>query len=120
MGVRAIRGAITIDNNTKQEIYEATEELLNEIIKSNEIQQNDIISIIFTVTKDITAAFPAYAARKMGFTNIPLMCSHEMDVPGSLKKCIRILLHFNTEKSLDEVTHVYLKGAKILRPDLAK
>ena len=120
MGVRAIRGAITIENNTKQEIYDATEELLTEIIKSNEIQYDDIISIIFTVTKDITAGFPAYAARKMGFTNIPLMCSNEMDVPGSLKKCIRVLLHFNTEKSLDEIKHVYLKGARVLRPDLAK
>jgi len=117
--VRAVRGAITVEENTKEEIYKATNELLAEIVKRNDIKNDEMISIIFSVTKDLDAAFPATAARQAGFNDVPLMCTNEIDVPNSLKKCIRILLHFNTDKQNSEIKHVYLKGAKILRPDIA-
>ena len=120
MSVRAVRGAITVEENREQDIYSSTEELLNEILKANNIEIHDIISIFFTVTRDLTAAFPATAARKMGLSLVPLMCANEIEVSGSLKKCIRIMMHFNTSKGLDEIVHVYLKGAKILRQDLVK
>lgn len=118
MLVRAIRGATTVDNNIEFEILENTEELLKAISLRNDINQDDIISIIFSLTKDLNAAFPAVAARRMGWTNVALMCTNEVEVPGSLEKCIRVLVHINTEKSNEDIKHVYLKGAKVLRPDL--
>lgn len=117
--VRALRGATTVNNNDSNEILEETKILLTDIVEKNNINEDDVISIIFSVTKDLNAAFPAVAARKMGWTNVALFCTNEMDVPGSLSKCIRVLLHINTEKGNKELTHVYLNGAKILRPDLA-
>lgn len=118
MGVRAVRGAITIDNNTKEDVLKYTKELLSEIVKANNIDQEDIISIFFTTTRDVNAEFPAVAARELKLKNIPLMCAHEMDVPGSIPMCIRIMLHFNTDKTLDEISHIYLRDAIKLRPDL--
>jgi len=118
MKVIAIRGAITVDNNDTVEIIDNTKELLNVIIEKNVIDINEVISIVFTMTKDLNAAFPAVAARQIGWTNIPLMCMQELDIPGSLEKCIRVLLHINSEKSKLDVKHVYLKNAKVLRPDL--
>ncbi|MCX7921783.1 MAG: chorismate mutase [Clostridia bacterium] len=118
MMVRAIRGATTVENNDATEIINETRVLLSEIIEKNALELNNVISVIFSVTNDLDAAFPAVAARQIGWTNIALMCTNEINVPGSLKKCIRILVHFNTEKSNEEVAHVYLKGARILRPDL--
>ncbi len=120
MCVRAIRGAITVSENTKESILEGTRELLIEIIKRNELDNVDVISAIFTVTSDLNATFPAIAARELGWTDISLMCTNEIDVPGSLKKCVRALIHFNTNKSNKDISHVYLKGATILRPDLGK
>jgi chorismate mutase len=117
--VRALRGAITVDNNDASDILSATAELLNEIIRRNDINRDDIISIIFTVTRDLDAAFPAVAARQMGLTDVALMCTNEMHVKGSLEKCIRILMHINTEKRNSDLKHVYLRGAKVLRPDIA-
>jgi len=119
MQVRAIRGAITVPENTKDAILEGTRELLNEIINRNNIKQDDIISIIFSMTNDLNAVFPAVAARELGLTDVPLMCSNELDVPGSLKSCIRVLLHLNTDKANSEMKHVYLRNAVVLRPDLA-
>jgi chorismate mutase len=116
--VRAIRGATTVENNVDTEILDNTRELLNEILIKNDLKLDDVISIIFSLTKDLDAAFPAVAARKMGWTEVALMCTNEIDVPGSLGKCIRVLLHINTEKSNKEINHVYLKNAKVLRPDL--
>jgi len=116
--VRAIRGAITVDNNTAEDITEATKVLLEKIIEKNNVPIDDIISIIFSVTKDLDSAFPAVAARKLGWTDVALMCTNEIYVPGSLEKCIRVLMHINTEKSNKDIKHVYLKGAKVLRPDL--
>lgn len=120
MAVRGVRGATTIENNDSFEMIEASRVLLEEIIKRNEIKQEDMVSIFFTVTQDLDAAFPAVAARQLGITDVALMCMNEINVPGSLPKCIRILLHINTEKSNGEISHVYLNGAKILRPDLDK
>jgi chorismate mutase len=120
MTVRAVRGAITVDENTKEQIILHTKELLNEMLVSNHINPNDIISIFFTTTKDVNAVFPSVAAREMGFTNVPLMCASEIDVPDSLQKCIRIMMHINVEKNLNQISHIYLKDAKKLRPDLSK
>ena len=116
--VRAIRGATTVVNNNKSEILDNTQELLNEICIRNGLKQEDIVSIIFSLTKDLDAAFPAVAARKMGWTDVALMCTNEIDVAGSLEKCVRILIHINSDKSNNEINHVYLREAKVLRPDL--
>lgn len=118
--VRAVRGATTVENNSVNEIIDETKVLLSKMIEENNIDENDIISIIFSVTKDLDAAFPAAAARQIGWTNVALMCTNEINVPGSLGKCIRVLMHINTEKNNREIRHVYLKSAKILRPDLDK
>jgi len=115
MKCRGIRGAITVDANTKQSIYASTKELLREMIKANEVKQDDMASIIFTATDDLNAAFPAKAAREMGFSNIPLLCSREINVANSLKSCLRILILFNSNKKHDDIKHIYLKGAADLR-----
>ncbi len=120
MYVRAIRGATTVENNDVNEIISETKKLLFEVADKNELIEEDMISIIFTVSKDIDAAFPAVAARQIGWTSISLLCSYEIDVPGSLKSCIRVLVHVNTEKSNKDMRHIYLNGAKVLRPDLVK
>jgi chorismate mutase len=114
---RGIRGATTADNNTPEAILGATTELLNELLAANDIQVSDIASATFTTTRDLNAEFPAVAANRLGWTDIALMCGHEMDVPGSLSMCVRVLLHVNTEKQQPELRHCYLRGAKVLRPD---
>ena len=114
-----IRGAITIDKNDSEMIINGSEELLSEIIKINDIAIADIASIFFSTTKDLNAEYPAVAARNIGLVNVALMCTHEMDVPNRLEKCVRILLHVNVEQGNNNIKHVYLKGAKSLRPDLA-
>lgn len=116
--VRAIRGAITVDDNTPQDILNSTNQILKEIVKANSLIEEDIISILFSTTKDLDATFPAVAARQLGWADTPLMCTHEIDVPGSLEKCVRVLMHVNTEASKKQISHVYLKGATALRPDL--
>ena len=115
MKCRGIRGATTVDANTKECIYASTKALLREMIKANDINQDDMASIIFTATDDLNAAFPAKAAREMGFVNIPLLCSREINVPNSLHSCLRILILFNTKKKPDDIKHIYLKGAADLR-----
>lgn len=120
MSVRAIRGAITVSENTKESILEGTKELLVEIVKRNALDNSDIISAFFTVTHDLNATFPAVAAREIGWNDISLMCTNEIEVPGSLKKCIRVLIHVNTDKGNSEMNHAYLNGATVLRPDLSK
>jgi chorismate mutase len=117
MKCRGIRGATTVDANTKQSIYASTKELLREMIKANDIDKDDMASIIFTATDDLNAAFPAKAAREMGILNIPLLCSREINVPNSLQSCLRILILFNTNKKPDDIKHIYLKGAADLRSD---
>ncbi len=114
---RGIRGATTAPINTAEDILEATRELVVALKHLNGLETDDIASAIFTTTPDLNATFPALAAREVGWTEVPLMCTHEMDVPGSLQRAIRVLLHVNTTRSASEVRHVYLKGAKQLRPE---
>ena len=120
MPCRGIRGATTVDSNSREAILDATRELLEEMIRANDIRADDVASGYFTTTPDLNAEFPAVAARNgFGWSNVALMCGHEMSVPGSLAMCLRILLHVNTERSQDEICHIYLRGAAVLRPDLA-
>ncbi|MGB2695986.1 MAG: chorismate mutase [Dehalococcoidia bacterium] len=117
MLVRGIRGATTVAANSPEAMIEATTELLAEMVRANDLRVEDVASAFFTTTRDLTAEFPAVAARKLGWHDVALMCGHEMDVPGSLGMCLRILLHVNTEKEPRELRHVYLRGAEALRPD---
>src|SRR5581483_6270831 len=115
---RGIKGATTVERNTRDDILDATAELLALMVEHNAIEPDDVASAIFTLTADLNAEFPAVAARRMGWTEVPLSCMHELDVPGSLRMCLRILLHVNTSKRADEVVHVYIHGARVLRPDI--
>ncbi|MEA3493065.1 MAG: chorismate mutase [Candidatus Margulisiibacteriota bacterium] len=115
MQVRGIRGAITVKNNDKKDILAATKELLAEIIKGNQVKVEDIASVIFSATKDLDAEFPALAAREMGWSETPLLCTKEIDVPGSLEKCIRVLILVNLDKTQKEIRNIYLKDAVNLR-----
>ena len=120
MPVRGIRGATVAANNSPEAIITATRQLIEAIVKKNSsLVPEDISSIIFTVTDDLTTAYPAKAARELGWTSIPLMCAVEIPVPGSLSKCIRILLHWNTDLPQSSIQHIYLKEAATLRPDLS-
>lgn len=120
MYCRGIRGATTADENSSREILQRTRELLALMIRANGLQPDDIASATFTTTIDLDAEFPALAARQLGWGNVALMCGHEMQVPGSLARCIRILIHWNTEQSADEIVHVFIRGAKSLRPDISQ
>lgn len=120
MNVVAIRGAITIEENTEKDILEGTKELIKRVEKENQIHRGRVASIVFSVTKDINQVAPAKAARELGYTNSALMCFNEMDVENSLKRCIRLMFLYNSDLGQDQVKHIYLKGAKVLRPDLAK
>lgn len=116
---RGVRGAITVESNTPEAILQATRELLQAMAEANGIQPADVASILFTVTPDLNAAYPAQAARELGWRYTPLMCATEIPVPASLPRCIRVLLHWNTEKRQEEIVHVYLRDAQHLRPDLS-
>jgi chorismate mutase len=117
--MRGVRGATTVPENNPEAIREATHELLAEMVKRNDIEADDVASAYFTTTPDIDAEFPAVVARRdFQWTNVALMCGHEMDVPGSLRHCLRILLHVNSQRRQDEIDFVYLRGARALRPDL--
>ena len=120
MLVRGIRGATTVNSNTKEEIIEITKELLIALQRENNFKIEDIVSVFFSVTSDLNTAFPAQAAREIGWNKVPLFDMQEIEVPGSLSKCIRILIQINCQKSLQEIKHCYLRGAKILRKDLIK
>ncbi|HJN91879.1 MAG TPA: chorismate mutase [Dehalococcoidia bacterium] len=117
--MRGVRGATTVSENHPDAIREATRELLAEMVKRNDIHADDVASAYFTTTPDLDAEFPAVVARRdFEWTNVALMCGHEMDVPGSLRHCLRILLHVNSQRRQDEIDFVYLRGARALRPDL--
>jgi chorismate mutase len=120
MPCRGVRGATTTEANSEQEILKATLQLLALMIRQNDIREEDVASAIFSTTEDLDAEFPALAARQLGWLNVALMCVHELDVPGSLPRCIRILLHWNTDKPADQIVHVYIKEAARLRPDRSK
>jgi chorismate mutase len=117
MLTRGVRGATTVKANTREAILEATTELLRAMVEANGICAEDVASAFFTSSPDLNAEFPALAARQMGWTDVALLCGHEMNVPGSLGLCLRILLHINTEKKASEIVHIYLHGARVLRPD---
>ena len=114
---RGVRGATTVVENNAREILAATRELLAMMIRLNGIEAEDVASGIFTTTQDLVAVYPATAARQLGWMSVPLLCGHEMAVPDGLPRCVRILLHWNTDRSQDEIHHVYLKEAVQLRPD---
>ncbi len=116
--VRGIRGATTVAEDSASAILEATGELVTEIVAENKLRAEDVASALFTVTPDLHAEFPAAAARRMGWTLVPLLNFTEIGVPGRLERCIRVLVHVNTERSQDEMVHVYLREAVALRPDL--
>jgi len=115
---RGLRGATTVEENSEQAILVATGELLETLIQANALLPEDIASAIFTVTTDLDAAYPARAARELGWTDTALMCANEVPVPGSLPLCIRVLIHCNTTRAQSEMRHIYLRGAAVLRPDL--
>ncbi|MCH8090328.1 MAG: chorismate mutase [Chloroflexi bacterium] len=119
MWCRGIRGATTVEENTREAILEGTSELLKLMISYNDLEEDQIAAVTFTTTTDLNAEYPAVAARQLGWTDAALLCGHEMDVPCGLKKVIRILLLVNTEKSSKEMKHVYIKEAMKLRPDNA-
>jgi len=118
MALRGVRGASTVESNNLPDILNETEALLGALLDKNACNKDDIASIFFSVTKDLDATFPAKAARKMGLLYTPLLCLNEIDVPNSLQKCIRILIHINTDKSQKDMIPIYLKGADVLRPDV--
>ena len=117
MWCRGIRGAITVSENSKEAIVASSKTLLQKLIKANEVEIEDIACILFTTTPDLNAAFPAAGARELGWTQVPLLCGHEMDVPESLPGCLRILVLFNTDKKNEEIIHVYLGDAVKLRDE---
>jgi chorismate mutase len=116
--MRGVRGAITVDENTAEQISNATQELLTEMLVKNSLNTEDIISAIFTVTPDLDAYFPASSAREIGWERVPMICSNEIPVPGALPRCIRVLLHVETSLTQKEINHIYLRDAKKLRKDL--
>ena len=118
--MRAIRGATMLKEDSADEMKEATKELLLAMMQRNKIENLDLVSIILTATPDLTCAFPAAAARDLGMGDVPLLCSVEMNVVNAPKKVVRVLMHCETEKSRSEINHVYLRGAEILRQDLAQ
>jgi chorismate mutase len=120
MPCRGVRGATVADSNARDDILRATRELLALMARQNGISPEDVASAIFSTTRDLDAEFPAQAARQLGWLDVAMMCNNELDVPGSLRRCIRVLLHWNTDKPNSDIGHVYLKDASILRPDLVQ
>jgi chorismate mutase len=114
----ALRGAITCDENTKAEIDAKTQLLVKEMLSRNDVTHDDVVSIIFTATDDLTATFPATGARALGLGDVPLLCMRELAVEGGMPRCIRVLMHLYTDRSREELRHVYLGDARTLRDDL--
>lgn len=120
MAVRAVRGAIQVDADDRDAIIEATAELVREVLDRNALAADDLVSVVFTATPDLTAEFPAYAARAIGITDVPFLCATEIDVPGAMPRVVRLLAHVDTERPREELRHVYLRGAAALRTDLPR
>jgi chorismate mutase len=118
--VRAIRGAVQVDGDERDLILEGTAELVNEVMARNDLTPDDVISVLFTVTPDLTAEFPALAARKLGFHDVPLICATEIPVPGAMPRVVRLMAHVETDRPRSRVQHVYLRGAAALRLDIAQ
>jgi len=118
--VRAVRGAIQLDVDEREQVLSATRELVLSIFEANSLTKDDVISIMFTATPDIRSEFPAVAARELGLGDVPLMCTQELDIVGAMPRVIRLMAHVNTSLPRDQITHVYLRGATALRRDLAQ
>ncbi len=118
MHVRGIRGATTVDENSEEAILGATRELLEQMAEANNVEPDELAAVLFTVTPDLAAAFPAEAARQLNWAAVPLMSATEVNVPGALPRCIRVLMLWNAARSQEQITHVYLRRATALRPDL--
>jgi len=117
---RGVRGATTADENTRDAILTATRQLLALMIRINGIEPEHVGSAVLRLTRDLDAEFPALAARQLGWLDVPLLCTYEVDVPGSLRRCVRVLIHWNTDKPQNEIRHIYVKDAERLRPDISK
>ena len=120
MTVRAIRGAVQIEADERDAILEGTAELVAEVMARNELTPGDVISVLFTATPDLTAEFPALAARKIGFHDVPLICATEISVPGAMPRVVRLMAHVETDRPRSAIQHVYLRGAAALRLDIAQ
>jgi len=120
MAVRAVRGAIQVDRDDRDEILGAVAELVGEVLRRNDLDTDDLVSVLFTATDDLHAEFPAYAARRAGITDVPLLCARELNVAGAMPRVIRLLAHVETDRSRADLHHVYLRGAAALRTDLPK
>lgn len=118
MMLRALRGAITVEEDTVDEIISATAELVEEMMNRNSVTKQDLVSLIFTATPDLSSEFPAAAARKIGISDVPLLCATEIDVRGAIPRCVRVLMHLYSDKDHASLRHVYLRGARQLRTDL--
>jgi len=116
--VRGLRGATTVDEDTVEQVSARSQELMARLMERNGLEEDDIVSVLFTATADVTSTFPATAVREIGFGAVPLLCAAEIPVPGAMPRCIRVLLHVHTSRSKDEMHHVYLHGAQGLRDDL--
>ena len=120
MAVRAIRGAVQVDANESAPILEGASDLVTEVMGRNQLTPADVISVVFTATADLNAEFPALAARKLGFQDVPLLCCTEIDVPGAMPRVIRLMMHVETSAPRSAIQHVYLRGAAALRLDIAQ
>lgn len=120
VAVRAVRGAIQVDADERQQVLDAVTELLGAVLQRNRLAADDLISIVFTATPDLTSEFPAYAARQMGITDVPLLCASEIAVPGAMPRTLRLLAHVETDLPRAQIRHVYLRGAAALRTDLPR
>ncbi len=118
MPVRAVRGATQVDADDRQQLLDATTELVEAVLSRNGLSQDDLISIVFTATPDLVSEFPAYAARQMGLVDVPLLCASEIAVAGSMPRVLRLMMHVDTELSRAQIHHVFLRGAAALRRDL--
>ena len=118
MSIRAVRGAIQVDEDERSQVLDATTELIRTVLERNALTQEDLVSIVFTATPDLVSEFPAYAARQLGFVDVPLMCATEISVAGAMPRVIRLLAHVETDLPRADVHHVYLRGAAALRRDL--
>ena len=120
MAVRAVRGATQLDDDVREHLLERVAEMVTDVMTSNDLEVDDVISVLFTATSDLVSEFPAYAARRLGFGDVPLLCARELEIAGSMPRVVRMMAHVETDLSRKDVTHVYLHGAAALRRDLAK
>ena len=118
MAVRAVRGATQLEVDEREHLLERVAELITAVLEANDLSTDDLISVLFTVTPDLSSEFPAVAGRQVGLVDVPLICAQEIDVPGALPRVVRMMLHTETPRSREQVQHVYLHGAVALRPDL--